>query len=630
MLVASTMMCLAADPKVQVIVAESRDNLHPRFPIWEALGRARSNDASLFPSAIQITYSNTDDLISQITNCISNLSPEDFGLIIGISTTDEAIALSKIFEHGLIKNTNLLFLSPLVTGDERAFAALPFLPASLSDAKRIKMLNDLRPNKWKMMKAASIVTAGSFGAQLNDLFLTNTNLYRTIDPHTATNGLELRRFADECFERRTPLIFVALETGSVRELLKRLHSQVTFFNPYKPIICLVQEYDFSDDDRGDAIPNAYRDQFTIMIASSARINAGSDNIVDRLDDDLFYILRFLNTNSKGVPSIFSKDVRDFFSGTAANTSLLNKVTFTNSQYFDSLSRRDQEPANVKWLPGIDLASRSRTLPIEAHPHGNNFALELTMLKARVPWTDSFYLVLACWVLLLAGIILEVRKRYIYVKKRLVDIGWRVFAWLLITTFFCGLLVALCYCGTVPSDNLTLLLGLCLAPLSILPMLQTLGFTKISGLKQIVEWSSEKSEYVWDRLINTGEAHAVKDYGAGIEAEIKSEEARVVTLNNILRKEGNDDVSAFDVEQFLWKRWFESLRNINGEKNAQKIYSRFHPAIQAWNKALNAESRISYLTNALAFTNMVLASQAASLPPSQGPCLPADQAVELVP
>src|ERR1700722_1668227 len=252
------MMARSQDPRIELIITEPYND-QKSFPLWEAQQRSQSNAAPALFLLSRIIYSNTDDLILKVSAKIAALPSTNFGVFVGVATTDEAMALSKMFSGGAIKRTNFSFLSPLVTGDEKGFTALPFLPGALSDEKRIEKLADQRPEFWKTLDSQSIITGDSFGEQLNDLLRAHTNLYKSFEANTVTNAAAITRIADNCCHSRTPLIFAALETGPLRAFLKRLRSDAEPSHPYKPIICLLQEYGFSTNaSRIDTIPDHFR------------------------------------------------------------------------------------------------------------------------------------------------------------------------------------------------------------------------------------------------------------------------------------------------------------------------------------------------------------------------------------
>ncbi len=599
LLTATAVTCLALDSKVRIVALEPKDpSGQNHYPILEALNRAKASNPALYAGSSNIVY---DSLVA-LTNGISSLPSSDFSLVIGISSTDEAIALSKAFDSGVITNRNLLFLSPLVTGDRTNFPSLPFFPASLPDKDRLDALTRLRPAEWQGLNAASLVPPGTFGTLLNEMLGTNSNLCKHVQSFVCSTKKDAELSADTCFQQKIPLIFLALDTPAAIDFLNELDRNVTFLSPYKPIICFLQDYDFGT--RLGAIPNSWRDKSTVVLASTSQINARDDDAVDHLNDDLFGLLgSFASISELNTPPLgdhlgyFTNDIADFFSRKLISQPILASIEVTNSQYFRSLIT-NEDAVVLKWLRS-DASKASKLSTVAIQSHGNPMPYWWNTIQAIVPWAANLCLVGVCCGLLVVGMVLEIQKRYIFLRKRVLDVGWRLFCWALVWAALFALVIYLSYLGVLPATNYSLLVGLCLAPLSILPMLQNTGLGRFSILSQMLDWPTQRIELVMDRIINTSSGHSLREYLADIDREIATQTSRSARSTP-----PSGPLEPFNLEDYLWKNWFEALRKVDGVKTAQKIYQRFNPSIQVWNKDINSEARISNLKTALAFTRMV--------------------------
>jgi len=125
---------------------------------------------------------------------------------------------------------------------------------------------------------------------------------------------------------------------------------------------------------------------------------------------------------------------------------------------------------------------------------------------------------------------------------------------------------------------------------------------------MVNWPVEKVETGIDYLINSNADPALKAAKKRITDVLAQERETISAVNRQLQQSQSQPLGTFDDEAFLWKWWLDSLRKLESEKHAEKIYNRFNPTIQAWKKELNPEARVACLINALAFTSMVYDAQ----------------------
>lgn len=585
---------------------------------WSAVTNDWAKDTNSFlKSAIPIEYrtAKPELLTRQIQSNIDVLKPEDYLLILGAITSSEAQELGL---HLKMSNAvdRVLFVSPAVSSHPAY--NIPMVPACLSDSDRIDFLGLNSPPEWANMRGIFVGEAGPWGHQLYDYLRTKTNLCSSpplsaqfVNP-TNKSAEEYSRVAGLCAQQNVQQIFLAFSDGaSVGSFLEKCHDHVL----YRPAICLLGDYAFStNEDLGSnevskAIPKRWARSYSISMASEAQIGHETQMVFQELSADLISILKTLKGTNRSDKE-FIKDIIAVFGDREQAASLLTEFRPQASQYYRYLNKQDPTlGSKLKWLKSTQ-ASLPAFIPrlwskwfkpgkpepnagtqwVEM-PHGHDATYLTDVLYTKIPWLTKWFYILVALIIAAVGWVMEITKRYIFVRKTFTSLLLKFMAWFAIILGTVGAVAWLCDIGKVNPTNLTAVLIACAAPMAIIAAVQNAAFIKFPWIKESLQHPLDYVDGALDRCINSRAEDLCRAELEKIENELKT----------------NNRTEPADAEHALWFWWFKELRSMKNTDKARKILDRFLPRIKAWDgKNISDPSRLDELKAALAYTRVVVA------------------------
>ena len=568
--------------------------------VWEVFEANKTVATKWLKFAEGMEYETPQVLAAKLKVKISTLESNTTLLVIGPATTAEAMALDE--DIGEVP-ARVRFISTSISTSNK-FKHIQLSTACLPDEERIRRLHELCPKPWSTLPAAFVGVDDQWGKTLQHVLSNSmTNLCKSLDCHLIQHATveELGAVADECFERSTPLIFLALDDpAAVSRFFQECHRRSCFTKPYRPIVCLLADYDFSDKDEKAIATQRWAPNFSICMVSEANANTNHNgtntletgSLYPDLVKDFVTIANRLDSTNK-TSQEFVRELCGFCDGDEEAPEINRPVEIKTSQYFRYKLKYQTAyySCSLKWLEcswfdntpmgWSDLSTIASEAP---------FAYGWEVLRARISWLNSWSLIAIAFVALACGLAAEIHKRFIFVKKDWWGISWRLIVWFLVVMLLFACINYLFVSGLVRINNYPALLVLCLSPLALLPTLQHAALIRIPGLGEVFSLPTRAIEPFLDHCINS---------------QTKSEIRRLTDSVNarVLAEYSGADLHQKEV--IYWRLWIAGLLELRDEKRANKIRDRFLESTRICDYTFKSEIRMERLASAIAYTWFVL-------------------------
>ncbi len=560
---------------------------------WEALTIVSNQMGDSFPFApTRIEYQDERRLAAALEQELAQAGEGEV-VVFGPADSGEAAYLDQVLTN---LSSKVVFVSSTVTSKVRYVHLQRFVRACLPDDLRIGSLTAVAPRTWKYLDAAFVGNTNSWGEQLYRHLSQSTNLAKTLTRHKVVSTgreaqTEYENIADACRSARTQLLFLGLDSAAeVRAFLEQCQNQSRFWAPYKPMICLVGDYRFTNTADtavapAELIPSEWGNRLPITMLSEATLGVEGVELYRNLAQDLvraFCHLRAGRSNPE-----FLQALETAFNQDTASHRLWSDLPVSASYYLRYLQNPSQTPCVLKWLgyERIPLVSDRNWVRIS---RDGPALFWLDLLRTRVFWIGNPYLILIALASLTGGFLLEIQKRYVFVQRRAISLVSRVLAWILIISSLFIVLLYLSWVDTLNPVNFTAIVVTCITPMAIFAVVQHAAAMKLPFLQPALDFIPQRVEWLMDRCINSQVSG------------LRELHARAIRLD----LERKTDGTAVHREAALWRWWHEELRKIRGEARARKVYERFIPAIRAWNKDFEEDSRLEELVDAVAYTRII--------------------------
>lgn len=560
---------------------------------WQAVESVRNRIGERFPFLpIKLPYEDPEDLVSQVKEKLSNYVDQAV-LVLGPADSGEAAYLDQVMTN---ISSNVLFVSPSVTTKANYTNLKHFVRACLPDSDRIENLARVAPPTWRSLDATFIGMTNTWGQQLFQNLNTSTNLVRNLGHYEVHNNgreavKEYAKIARACRDGKVQLLFLGLSAATeVRAFFEQCQNQSTFWSPYKPMICLLGDYRFTNAIDSPNLPpeliaQGWGNAFPITMLSEASLGFEGSNLYEELATDLVTVLADLKEGR--TPNKFFADVESAFSQEPETHRLLAGISIRSSHYMRHLQDPPRPCSILKWLGYDDLPLFKSRQWFQVTKEGP-ILFWYDLFRTRVFWIGNSWLILIALAALTGGLLLEIRKRYVFVRPKPLSLFSRLLAWSLIISSLFVVLLYLSWVETLNPANFTAILVTCLTPMAVLPMLQHAAFTKVPWVRPVLELPSTVVEAVLDQCINSRVS----------QLRLRHKEAIIRDL------QAQSDGRLENQEAALWHWWCNELREVQGEAKARKVYERCFTTIKVWDADFNDTRRIEALIDALAYTRIV--------------------------
>jgi hypothetical protein len=591
----------AADSNLEILVPFTRQTDFS-MAVWTAITNSSAAKSTLLTNCERFEYDSKRDknLIKKTQEKINNLSSNSYLLVLGPSSTKEADELEASITNS---NPRVLFLSPSITAKVQG-TNIPILGACLPDTKRIASMGDSAPKCWKKMTAVFVGECGSWGEQIYTNLCAQTNSFAISGPpilvdtkyQDSTNRYQ--QAAAHCVHDNVQLIFLALgEPSNVKRFLRAIKETDKGgpFHAYRPCVCLLGDYRFAPGDMNGAnsdpliITEDFASVASIAMASEAEMGHEGTNLFVDLDRDLISLLAGLYAKSGGHdPESFFCEITNAF-GAATVIESPSQQDVISSRYLRYRLEQDQtlSPVILKWLQSPLAGGKPSWQRLTPDLH----SYYLDAARAKVPWLIDWRLTGLVVVTICVGWFMECRKRFIFLQKRFASHFLKSIAWCLIILVTLLVIFGLGWTGSINSASFGWVLAVCVSPMALLPMLQHLAFTKVPSLDKVLELPSSWLEKGLDRCINS-----------------RAVQLCAIELETIERELKAADPNAENREGALLSWWLGDLQKIGNQDKARRVMMRFLPNLKLW-EALPTEVRVKHLREALAYTRVILNSEA---------------------